>query len=135
VKALLAACLREACEEGRTEVVKALLARPEIEVNEDGKTPLKIACDKGHTEIKTLLEDFIKRKKNTEQQATEEFCLAMIQPHLPVSTTTRKRKARELRRDELRLGPDLIKSIATYLEWKDISKKSCFEVMEKKKKN
>ncbi len=58
----------------------------------------------------------------------------MIQPVVS-STTPRKRKANQVRRDELRLGSELIKSIAMYLEWKDISNKSCFEVMKKKKKN
>ena len=48
----------------------------------------------------------------------------MIQPDLPVSTIPKK----ELRRAELRLGPEITKFIATYLQWKDISKKSCFEI-------
>lgn len=125
--------LHYACEYDETEIVELLLAHPEIDPNlknKWGSTSLDIACEEGHTEIKTLLKDFIKKK---EQQVTEDFCLAMIQPDLPVSTMSRKRKAKELRRDKLRLGSDLIKSIATYLEWKDISKKSCFEVMKKKK--
>merc|ERR1711988_140911 len=146
-------------------ILTHLLEHPEIDVNiqeEDGKTPLHVASERGlenylkvllaHPEIdlcirdnkgKTAFDDsfFHSKTKNfikkNEQQATEEYCLAMIQPDLPVvsSRMTRKRKAKELRRDELRLGPELIKSIATYLEWKDISKKSCFEVMKKKKKN
>merc|ERR1712146_141464 len=157
-----------ACEEGHTEIVKALLAHPEIDVNvqdQDGETPLHRACWMGQSEIvkillahpkiepciqnkhgetpldhaedwyytcgkrktKTLMKKFVKRKE-TEKQLTQEFCLAMIQPVVS-STMSRKRRAKKLRRDELRLGPDLIKSIAKYLEWKDISNKSCFEVM------
>ena len=81
-----------------------------------------------------MLEKLIKEKKQKENQLTEDFCLAMIQPDLPVSTMTKKRKAKELRRDKLRLGPEITKLIATYLDWKDISKKSCFEVAEAKQR-
>jgi ankyrin repeat protein len=126
--------LHIACEKGRTEIVKAFLTLPDIDVIQDvcGRTPLHYACRRGYTEITTMVENFIKRKKEKEQQLTQEFCLAMIQPHLPVSTIPKKRKAKELRRDELRLGSDIIKEISSYLEWKDISKKSCFEIKKEK---
>ena len=123
--------LHHACFFGHIELVKLLLAHAKIDPNvkdEDGKTPLHYASKEGYTEIANLLKNFIKQK---EKQLTQEFCLAMIQPDLPVVPSTnmsRKRKARELRRDELRLGSDLIKDIASYLEWKDISKKSGFEI-------
>lgn len=86
-------------------------------------------------ELTTLLEEFIKTKKETEKKLTEEFCLAMIQPDLPIlpSIITRKRKAKELRRNNLWLGYDVIKEIASYLDWKDISKKSGFEINQKRK--
>ena len=126
--------LQRACFFGDIEPVKALLTHPKIDPNiQDGKNKiaLDIACEEGHTEIFSLLENFINEKEQKEKQLTQEFCLAMIQPDLPVVPSTnmsRKRKAKELRRDELRLGSDLIKKIASYLEWKDISKKSGFEI-------
>ena len=126
--------LHNACCFGYTDIVKLLLAHPKIDPNlQDGDeaTPSDLAFFEDNTEIETMVEDFIKEKEQKEKQLTQEFCLAMIQPDLPVVPSTnmsRKRKARELRRDELRLGSDLIKDIASYLEWKDISKKSCFEI-------
>ena len=126
--------LHNACCFGYTDIVKLLLAHPKIDPNlQDGDeaTPSDLAFFEDNTEIETMVEDFIKEKEQKEKQLTQEFCLAMIQPDLPVvpsTTMTKKRKARELRRDKLRLGSDLIKDIASYLEWKDISKKSCFEI-------
>lgn len=112
-----------------TDIVKSFLEHPDFDPtiqDEDGKTILDLFSDEDEfIEITTLLKNFIKEK---EQQTTEEFCLAMIQPTLPVSTMTKKRKAKELRRDELRLPPEITKLIATYLEWTHISKKSCFEI-------
>ena len=110
-------------------IVKSFLEHPDFDPtiqDEDGKTILDLFSDEDEfIEIATLLKNFIKEK---EQQTTEDFCLAMIQPTIPVSTMTKKRKAKELRRDELRLPSEITKLIATYLDWKDISKKSCFEV-------
>ena len=134
--------LHYACEvldlhKPNNELVKELLAHPFIDVNledQEGKTPLDIADEKKDTEIASMLQESIKEKEQIKKQLIEDFCLAMIQPNLPVSTRLKKRKAKELRRDELRLGPELTKSIATYLQWSDISSKSCFEIMKVKKK-
>ena len=125
----------KACEVERMDIVKLLLTHPEFNPtiqDKYGKTELdycrEAEAEHWHKEefkIVNLLENFIKEK---EQQTTEEFCLAMIQPTLSVLTMPRKRNVKELRRDELRLAPEIIKLIATYLQWTDISKKSCFEI-------
>ena len=81
-----------------------------------------------------MLRESIKEKEQKRKQLIEDFCLDMIQPNLPVSTISKKRKVKELKRDELRLGPELTKLIATYLQWSDISNKSCFEIMKVKQK-
>ena len=46
-----------ACHEGHVKVVKALLTNKEIDINKQfkGWTPLKIAIERGHTEIAALL--------------------------------------------------------------------------------
>lgn len=125
----------KACEFERMDIVKLLLTHPEFNPtiqDKYGKTELdccrEAEAENWHKEefkIVNVLENFIKEK---EQQITEDFCLAMIQPTLPVSTIPRKRNVKELRRHELRLAPEIIKLIATYLQWTDISKKSCFEI-------
>lgn len=118
-------------------LVKELLAHPFIDVNlgdQEGKRPLDIADEKEDTEIVSMLQQSIKEKEQIEKQLVEEFCLGMIQPNLSVTTKPKKRKAKELRRDQIYLPSELIKHIATYLQWPDISKKSCFEIMKVRKK-
>lgn len=50
-----------ACQNGKTEIVRRLLALPSIRINsastEDGSTPLYIACQNGHLSVvEALLE-------------------------------------------------------------------------------
>ena len=60
----------------------------------------------------------------------EDFCSAMIQPHLSISSKFQQDKDKELRREKIRLGPELIKLIASFLELKkDISNKSYHEIV------
>ena len=74
-------------------------------------------------------EKFLKDFTQKEKKLIEDFCSAMIQPHLSISSKFQQDKDKELRREKIRLGPELIKLIASFLELKDISNKSYHEIV------
>ena len=111
---------------GSTEKVKELLSHEKIKPSirsKENNTALDIVNN--NSENENFLKDFTQKEK----KLTEDFCLAMIQPHLSLSPKIRQNKAKELRREQIRLGPELIKLIASFLELKDISNKSCNEIV------
>lgn len=109
---------------GSTEKLKELLSHEKIKPSirsKENNTALDIVNNNGENE--KFLKDFTQKEK----KLIEDFCSAMIQPHL--SPKIRQNKAKELRREQIRLGPELIKLIASFLELKDISNKSCNEIV------
>ena len=109
-----------------TENVIELLSHPKIKPsirNNDNKRPLDIVLEDSYPNSEN--ENVLKHFDQKEKKLTEYFCLAMIQP--PLSPTIRQNKKKKLRRDELRLPSELTKFIASFLDWNDISNKSCNE--------
>ena len=79
--------------------------------NNDGKTPLDLAEE--IPEIKYLLTDFFDRKK----QIMVNY-VGTMQPDI-ISQNPEK----QLKRDQLRLGPDLINEVTSFLQWEDLPRK------------
>ena len=110
--------------------VRALLCHPLFDINMknfDGQTALDIARRSGFFEE---IEILINEKNKHERELLYDYCKSMIQPNIPITKSTRKRKAKELRRDKLRLHPEIIQMISSYLKWTDISKKPYYTVEE-----
>ena len=76
--------------------------------NNDGKTPLDLAEE--IPEIKYLLTDFFDRKK----QIMVNY-VGTMQPDI-ISQNPEK----QLKRDQLRLGPELINEVTSFLQWEDL---------------
>ncbi|KAH3732454.1 NB-ARC and ankyrin domain protein [Pelomyxa schiedti] len=80
-----------ACMEGRTHVVKILLACPAIDVNQastgDEETPLTVACEWGHKEIVRLLLEApsIDTNKARKRDGATPLVAAILKDHLDIA--------------------------------------------------
>lgn len=83
--------------------------------NNDGKTPLDLAEE--IPEIKYLLTDFLDKITESRKQIMVNY-VARIQPDI-ISQNPEK----QLKRDQLRLGPDLINEVTSFLKWEDLPRK------------
>lgn len=91
------------------------MIRTKIDVNvknNDGKTPLDLAEE--IPEIKYLLTDFLDKITESRKQIMAKY-VERIQPDI-ISQNPEK----QLKRDQLRLGSELMNEVTSFLQWEDL---------------
>ncbi len=83
--------------------------------NNDGKTPLDLAEE--IPEIKYLLTDFLDEITESRKQIMVNY-VGTMQPDI-ISQNSEK----QLKRDQLRLGPELMNEVTSFLQWEDLPRK------------
>ena len=114
-------------EEEKIKVIEFLLLHDsKIDVNvknNDGKTPLDLAEE--IPEIKLLLTDFLDKITESRKQIMANY-VATMQPDI-ISQNPEK----QLKRDKLRLGPELVNEVTSFLDWTDLPQETQKGFLEK----